>query len=328
MLLSILIPTYNRKQELKKNLAKILNYIKNNKLKDIVEIIISDNNSPDQTADFVNNFINDNKEITIKLKRQKKNIGLEKNSINILTLSNAEYVMFLGDDDFINEKYLLEVLKLIKNDKGISCIIPSYQNILPSGKKLNRGRDLHKKSKRYKKGFINCLINSWRGHQLSGLVLKRENLFYEYEKNLVNNIYLFIFFVAISSLKGDTFHLTDYPVLVTRPGQSKKDWGYGDDGLIFEVFDNYKKLPGITLPQRALLELRFLDVHYWRYAMYLKLGIRNFLNAILKIIKGKNTSFITKIIFPVAIPFIFIKHLIVLIFNGNLMTTLKTKVEV
>jgi hypothetical protein len=153
-------------------------------------------------------------------------------------------------------------------------------------------------SKIYPPGFKNCLTNSFRGHQLSGLTLKREGLLESYKKNNVSNIYLFIYFVAWCCLNGRTWHFTDYPVLVTAALQQNKDWNYGKDGLLTHIFDNYKKLNSISIIQRSKLEFSMLQNQNWRYYMYLRKGKAAFAKALVNIIRGENTSWLTAVLFP------------------------------
>ncbi|QEH39754.1 glycosyltransferase family 2 protein [Chitinophaga sp. XS-30] len=298
MLLSILIPTYNRQKFLLKNLEILCAIITENNLNNDVEIIISNNCSPDSTSQKVRIFMEMYPDIKITFFDQPQNIGLEANALLVLSESHSEYAMYLGDDDYLTKEYLVQLVKRIKVCRDISCIIPSYQNINPEGNHINDGRDIGLKSQVYSGGFENCLENSFRGHQLSGLTFKQEGLLDTYRKNAVQNMYPFIYFVSRCCLDGKTWHFTDYPVLVTAAPQKDKDWGYGNDGLLANIFDNYKKLEGINTIQRSKLELRFLFRQHWRYDMYLSKGKLIFANVVLNIIKSRNTSWPTKIIFP------------------------------
>lgn len=297
--LEILIPTYNREKDLEKNLHLLKHHIVRLNHLEKICIIVSNNNSNDKTEEMILELKKDKIfNGLLKYYRQSQNIGLEKNALDVLNKSTAEYVMYLGDDDYIEEKYLQKAMEKIENDSEVGLILPSFVAVLPDGTSLNSGRDLQKKSKEYEKGFYNCLINSHRGHQLSGIILKRENLFEEYKKNKVSNIYPFIFFTSISCLNYKCYHLTEYPVKVTQPGQHNKDWGYNDDGLVSEIFDNYKKLPKINFLERFLLEMTLLKQQNGRYFMYKAKAPL----AVIKIITNKNTSNLTKIIFPMTLP--------------------------
>jgi len=297
MLLSILLPTYNRSRFLLKNLELLSKHIKFINATDLIEIIISNNNSPDDTEILCKEFISKEKTLNIKYYNQEENIGLEENALYVLSKSKADYVMYLGDDDYIDLKYLEGLVNLISSDKEISTIIPSFYPIDIEEKRSGTGRDVNFKNKMFNPGFNNCLVNSYRGHQLSGLVLEREGLYEEYRSNNVNNIYLFIYFVSYNCLRGKTFHFTEFPVKVTSIGQQSKDWGYGDDGLINEVFDNYKKL-NISLIKKTKLQLKFYKEQTWRLLAYKNNGFKSFILAFLKFWFAKNGTILFKLIFP------------------------------
>lgn len=326
MKLTIGIPTYNRVKNLKMNLEQLVEIIRNLDFTENIDIYVSDNCSTDDTQQVVKNFIDSNRDIKIVFTRNNQNLGVVKNICNILYSSEAEYLMLLGDDDYISEEYLKNVLNEI--NQNISCIIPSYMNILPNGKPTGRGRDIDKKSKRYIKGFTNCKSNSWRGHQLSGLVIKRKIIAEQMKIKNVSNLYMQIYWIAFSCLNGNTVHMTEYPIKVTTPPKGGKAWSYGNIGLIPDVFENYKLLDNISIFQRHRLEMKFLREQYWRYAMYIKKGPGKFFKCIAGIVNSKETSIPTKVIFPLTFFFILVGQALKLLFAGKLFRTLKTKVEI
>lgn len=297
MKLSILIPTYNRSLFLKKNLDLLNSHVHQGNFITEIEIVISNNNSSDNTDEILLEFQKQHNDIQLRYYLQKGNIGLEKNALFVLKEAKAEYVMYLGDDDYIDFEYLDGVLKHLKNSKNIFSIIPSWVAVDIQGNRIHGNRDTHLPNKLYAGGFNTCLENSWRGHQLSGLVFKRDKLYNSYIENNVNNIYPFIFFTAISCLQGDTLHFTQYPIKITCPGQQNKDWGYGKDGLINEIFDNYKKLP-LRKIDKTKLELKIIRTQQTRVWSYKKISNSAFLSAFLNIWLSKNSTFIFKIIFP------------------------------
>lgn len=305
MILSILIPTYNRCDFLLKNLVSLKEIICKGNYLDDVQLIISNNFSSDNTNSTVHEFINNNPTITINYYNQEENIGLEKNALFVLEKANTDYVMYLGDDDFIDYEYLQEVMSQIINTE-IRIILPSFIPVDLEGNRLNGGRDYNIPKSIHKKGFKNCFENSWRGHQLSGLVFKKDKVLEAYRGNEVNNIYLFIYFVAYSCLMGDSYHFTDYPVRVTQPGQENKDWSYGEDGLIGEVFDNYEKLP-LSFWKKDLLQIKFILTNFTRLKLYKRKGIQIYLRTLLKVWTLKNSGFIYKLFFPLIISYLSIK---------------------
>jgi len=295
-LLSILIPTYNRSKELENNLNILTQIIIEADYVNSVSIIISNNCSPDNTKTVIQNFIEKNDKVTIQYFEQNVNIGLEENALYVLAKAKSEYIMYLGDDDYICIEYLRNVIKLLTDFPKLHSIYPSFQSITPEGKKLPVSRGIDQSSKYYKKGFLNCSKNAWLAHQLSGLVFKRKGLYESYRTRGVSNIYPFIYFALYSCLHGDSYHLTSYPVQVTQPGQRNKDWGYGEDGLLNEVLDNYRKLK-TNYFYKSLLQYRFFNKQSWRLWSYRKFGKKALLNCYLKIIKGKNGTFLFKILF-------------------------------
>lgn len=314
MQLSILIPTYNRAKFLIENLEMLAGYIRKGNFQMEVEIVVSNNHSTDNTDEKVKQFQKQNADIKFQYFTQNENIGLEKNAIFTLEKAISKYVMYLGDDDYLDENYLVQVLRITRDNKKLTCIIPSFVPITPEKERLEGGRDIDIESRLYIKGFYSTKENSYRGHQLSGLTFLREGLLEEYKKQKVQNIYPFIFFTAYSTLIGETYHFTDYPIKVTQPGQDKKDWGYGKDGLMNEIFDNYKKLP-VTYLQKTLLELKHYRMQDWRLWMYKSKGNAAFYKAFVNIWLSRNSTVLFKIIFPMVFFIQIVKKVAIRIFH-------------
>jgi len=237
-LLDILIPTYNRKSAVIKNINRLVKYIEEYNLSEDVGIIIYDNHSPDDTFNVLCDNYSLSKE-NISLFSQKKNVGLEQNAVDILAKSSAEYVMFLGDDDYIQKEYLNVVIDNIRSNKDISCIIPSWIAKTISNKTIAY-RDIGE-NKYYQKGIKSVIELFTKGHQLSGVTFLREATLDKYlEYPTLRNLYLFMFFVGFNCMRGDAIHLTEYPVKVTLG--EKKDWNYGSHGLSIDKIKNIKIL--------------------------------------------------------------------------------------
>lgn len=306
MSLSICIPTYNRANYVKKNIELLIEFIKRNNLKNNVEIIISNNASTDKTENILNICKTENEDIDLKIYNQKESLGMLGNIIFVGEQSKNEYFMYIGDDDYIEEKYLLEVIGIIEENKfsnEIFSILPSNVGIDGNGNSVPGGRGASDKREIYEKGFKSCVANSYKGHQLSGLVFSKKVL-EEYKKRKVNNLYPFIFFVAYTSLNGKTYYIPEYPVKVTEG--EKKYWNYGKDGLLSDIFDNYKKLKQISYIQRSILEMNMLLRQRWRYIQYRT----KIISCVFNILKMKNMTVLSKILF---IPLVSIILMIILI---------------
>lgn len=261
MKLSILIPTYNRAKYLEYNLRQLVMYILNDKLESKVCICISDNASTDNTREIVNKFMSLG--VTIKYNRQKQNLGYTKNVLSILAIVNTDWVMLLGDDDYLDSWYIKECLAQIASYPNLGCIIPNYIDYNTITNEYGLLREEHCKTQYYAAGFQACLKNSWRAHQLSGLCFRRASVVEEYLKYNMNNLYPQMFFICYNALKYDVLHFGKRCLAVSGIPQTQKDWSYGDDGLMNEICENFKNLK-ISYRQRALLESEF-NKHEQRY---------------------------------------------------------------
>ena len=115
ILLTIGIPTYNRKKKLIETL-KLLEKEKNQRF----YIVILDNNSNYNVSEEIlkNNFKEDFLE-RIEVKKNSVNIGLEGNLLKILTISKTKWLWTLGDDDIPLD---IAVDNIYKEIEGVSKI--------------------------------------------------------------------------------------------------------------------------------------------------------------------------------------------------------------
>lgn len=97
--LSIVIPTFNRHDVLIKNYQRLIKFGENY----LFNIIILDNNSPVPVIEaFKSKRIILNK--NTRIIRNKTNIGIQRNVLKGISICKTEYVMILGDDDFLSRK--------------------------------------------------------------------------------------------------------------------------------------------------------------------------------------------------------------------------------
>jgi len=107
--LTIAVPTYNRSA----NLALLLRSLAPQLLAEHrVELIISDNCSPDDTPAIVEGFIQAG--LQCRYIRNKENIGSDLNFLQCYNEATAEYVWIFGDDDVILPGSVSTILGLIE----------------------------------------------------------------------------------------------------------------------------------------------------------------------------------------------------------------------
>ncbi|MFA5916795.1 MAG: glycosyltransferase family 2 protein [Candidatus Gracilibacteria bacterium] len=115
-LISICIPTYNRKKYLKQCLDSIVNqdcFTENQ-----IEIIISDNDSNDNTEKLVKEYQINYK--NIKYFINDNNIGANKNILKASEYAIGKYIWFMGDDDKIINGKIVEILEFINKYNDIT----------------------------------------------------------------------------------------------------------------------------------------------------------------------------------------------------------------
>jgi glycosyltransferase involved in cell wall biosynthesis len=116
MLLSICIPTFNRKKYLENCLNSIKVAIHNLPNRDEIEICVSDNGSSDGTSDMVERFTSP---IELKFIQNKSNIGFAKNMLQVVNMASGEYVWVIGSDDLLLPNSIIELVKIIKSNKNV-----------------------------------------------------------------------------------------------------------------------------------------------------------------------------------------------------------------
>lgn len=265
MLIDILIPTYNRGKDVLENLTILQQQIMNANLWDKVQVIISDNCSPDDTKELVQDFNHQKDErFQVHYYRNDSNIGLEPNALAVLEKATSPFVIFLGDDDFLAEGYLQYCYDKIQQYEDLGCIIPGILSVFKDLSTEDvRG---NAPEKVLEKGFDAVLTCSHLGHQMSGILCKRDNLMEEYLANeKYRNPYLFLYFTANRLNQYRGIYNPQYKTRVNN--FNVKDWGYNKVGLLDDVYKCYYAFENdYTEEQVATLLIHFTRLHSYRLA--------------------------------------------------------------
>lgn len=119
-LLTIAIPTFNRKDCLKLLLSILIEQIADNR----TELIISDNASTDGTAEIVDQFARHG--ARIRYTKNAANIGPDGNILQCYNMAQGEYVWIVGDDDVIVPDGLRQVLSVLEKREIDLLYVTSY----------------------------------------------------------------------------------------------------------------------------------------------------------------------------------------------------------
>ncbi|MFC2426221.1 MAG: glycosyltransferase family 2 protein [Capnocytophaga leadbetteri] len=124
-ILSICIPTYNRAAILDGALEAIEKALRQIDSSEI-ELVISDNCSPDNTKEVVQKYKEKGLPISTYI-RNEENLGIIGNIKQCFKLAKGKYVWVLGDDDYIRQDTLKIILDKIQNkDYGLVHIHLKY----------------------------------------------------------------------------------------------------------------------------------------------------------------------------------------------------------
>lgn len=110
MILSIVVPTYCRAEALKHSLPQTLSLVC--RFPDAVELIVSDNASPDDSFETAKRLCRDTPNAI--LNRQDTNLGFEGNSMAAFGRTHGKYVWFLGDDDQLIPDHFEELVQQLR----------------------------------------------------------------------------------------------------------------------------------------------------------------------------------------------------------------------
>ncbi|MGM5483025.1 MAG: glycosyltransferase [Nanobdellota archaeon] len=115
MIISIIIPTYNRCDILKETLNSFL-YLKNKKFEFEYEIILVDNNSSDDTKSVVLSFSGSLPVLYLHEPRQGKNYAVNQG----IEFSRGDILVFVDDDVTVNKNWIVNIYKSIKNYNDVN----------------------------------------------------------------------------------------------------------------------------------------------------------------------------------------------------------------
>jgi GT2 family glycosyltransferase len=149
--ISIVIPNYNGEQLLKRNLPKVLAAIRDYK-KGIIEIIIPDDASSDNSVEVIDEFLKSIKDKhivgkTIRNNDRKKG-GFSANVNRGAVLATGDILILLNSDVVPKEGFLEPLVKRFSNSDvfGVGCMDESIEH----GKAVLRGRGIGK----WQRGFL------------------------------------------------------------------------------------------------------------------------------------------------------------------------------
>lgn len=232
-LLSICIPTYNRATHLKECLDNIICQFDEAVVKNLVEVVISDNASEDNTQELAQWY--QQRFDNIKYFKNQKNIGMDENIINSVLKASGKYCWHIGDDDLIQNGALRLIIKILekRNPSLLSLNFHPFVDIQKSRERKNFTEDNYIKDSEtpeefYLKGYCQGILGIFIFNKEHWTKIDRKG----YEKHWG---YYEIILKMAGSAPSPLIYL-DLPVLFT--GQ---DYRWNEGGTALSILIHSKK---------------------------------------------------------------------------------------
>jgi glycosyltransferase involved in cell wall biosynthesis len=124
LLVSIVIPTYNRSWGLRRALRSVLA-----QSFDDLEVIVADDCSIDDTPGVIAEL----RDPRVRYHRQERNVGVSRNWGAGLALSRGTFVCFLMDDDWYEPGFLARRAEALRAAAAITCVFGGFRRVNPDG---------------------------------------------------------------------------------------------------------------------------------------------------------------------------------------------------
>lgn len=249
IVLSILIPTYNRLSFLKTTVDCFVKQIKDARLENVVEIIIGNDYQKDDTDKYINQITSENKFISGW--NHQKNLGLSQNVEFLIEKAKGKYILISGDDDLMRDGavvYFIEQIQTISPNFiliNTSNIISSddanlnYKVILEN--RLNIDKDIFVENWEANKKLLETARDWLYLTNLLPAVIFRKDLYKkefasarEYVK--IDNVYLWQAQVLIGISKYGRLLVIANRFVLHRKNET--NWSHDPRGTVYlDIFD-------------------------------------------------------------------------------------------
>lgn len=264
IILTIAIPTYNRKKDIVKTLNSVIS-----QKSDDVEILVCDNASTDGTEQLMEEYV---KNGILRYHRNKRNLGMDGNFLTCLMKARGKYVHLLSDDDLLLPGAVSHILNLINSEQPEYIHLNSftYTNFY-NPKSVVKARialedDLITDHKSYYMGLINSYITF-----LSSTIVKKEAFKKIQDANKYLGTYFLHAHIVFRILEGE-----GKKVIITKtPFVAAKGNNTGGYNLYKVWVKEYKRLLLLTAVQSGFDEIQMRNL----FRKDMKGLVRNFILA-------------------------------------------------
>lgn len=286
--ISIGIPTYNGARRITAALESILSQL-DHVLGDVVEIVISDNASADETESIVLSYIQ-RFPCKVFYYKNEVNIGYDRNVNSVFHRANGDFVWLLSDDDSLKPGALLKVLGIISSFSDLKLIQINFQSYDSSLKQLIH--EIKMPENIYCDNPTEFLEKSeGRYGQVSSLIFNRQSWNVANVESVYGSNYVHIYGLLRVLLMGHSY-ICKEPLVNVRLGS--KNFGVTGDALILTPLGAgfiFLKMPEIgydnNISSRLLRDNRSYVFRIIPHAKFV--GIKSPLVLIKKLFKVHNS---------------------------------------
>lgn len=248
MKFSIITPTHQRPKELERAINSVLGQDYNN-----FEFIIV-NDSPDFDYSELENM-EILKDRRIKYFKNEKNMGV--NFSRNFALDNvsedSDYIIFLDDDDWLNEKCLSEAVKIIKENPNYSWYVSNKADFR-SNESITKN-NTNKKEINYLKDYL--IFKKFKGDATHIVSMKYKNIRFSKKVKQAEEWFYFI------QLSDEFFYYNFNSTIIG---------GYDDKGLSKTYKNKLEKLKNTIKLYSELFSLKIFNPWVWFIYLPLRVG--------------------------------------------------------
>jgi len=217
ILLSIVIPTYNRCNYLRELLPEILNQCDQIDPESIeIELVLCDNASTDTTQEYI---AAQKKGKRISYYRNSENIGGDANFINGVKLAKGNFVWLFGDDELLVENAISNVIRILKESSCSLLIVRHdlYSVGLQHSHLFNNYKELVHSISKINPHFI-------LAHTLiTANIFKREVFDINYAFHCISTNYGHMYALMNNLKVGGTVFFSNEPIIIVRKHRAEFD---------------------------------------------------------------------------------------------------------
>lgn len=268
-LLTIGLPTYNRAKCIERQLNDIIKQSSN--LTNIIEILISDNASTDDSYRTIEKIAKT--ATNIKYYRQEKNIGMAANFSFLANKASGKYYWCIGDDDILRPGTIGFVVKILESYTKLGAIILRSGGVMfhlnnwiiwkPFKFKVNKASIINYSPENYAK-YPTCIGDSdWMF--ITKSIIKRSALLAVIRQKEFNSNDALPLFITSNAVKDAPFYYANDTGFITSAVSNTYTWHHKAHEICHNIIAGVKNLSllGFTKEeQNNLMQAEEKHVYY------------------------------------------------------------------